>query len=187
MALGTKTSLIVDKEIWLRLPEEGDAEAMFAIVDANRMHLREWLPWLDVNQSKEDQLDYIRDTRKRVASTNAFMGAIYFQDCFAGMCGFNVISNKCGAIGYWVAKEFCGQGVGTRATRAIIDYGFEILGLNLVEIRAATSNAASRKIAEKLGMKFEGTLRQREWLYDHFVDHAVYSLTAVEWKSALRG
>ena len=176
------TLLHVDDEIQLKIPDESDAEAMFVLVDANRTHLREWLPWLDTNRSPQDSLAFIRGVRERFHDTGAFQGAIFYQGRLVGMNGFHSIGQGWGAIGYWVAKPYGGKGIATRTSRALIAYGFAKNNLNLVELRAATQNLASRRVAEKLGMKLDGILRQREWLYDHFVDHAVYSVTRAEWK-----
>jgi len=49
-------------------------------------------------------------------------------------------------------------------------------------LRAAAENKKSRAVAERLGFKHEGTLRDYEWLYDHFVDLAHYGIKASEWK-----
>jgi ribosomal-protein-serine acetyltransferase len=69
----------------------------------------------------------------------------------------------------------------TKACRFLVDYAFAELKLNRVEIRCATGNHKSRAIPERLGFKLEGTVRQAEWLYDHFVDHALYGMLASEW------
>ena len=63
----------------------------------------------------------------------------------------------------------------------MITYAFDVYGLNKVEIHCATENRRSCAIPERLGFKQEGVLRQGEWLYDHFVDLAVYGLLASEW------
>ena len=70
----------------------------------------------------------------------------------------------------------------TKVAKALTDYAFTHLKLNKVEIRAAVENKKSRSIPERLGFVYEGTLRQAEWLYDHYVDHAVYGMLADEWK-----
>ncbi len=75
-----------------------------------------------------------------------------------------------------------GKGIVTQACQAIIDYIFDDLKLNRVEIRCATQNVRSRAIPERLGFKTEGILRQSEWLYNHFVNHIVYGLLVSEWK-----
>jgi ribosomal-protein-serine acetyltransferase len=53
--------------------------------------------------------------------------------------------------------------------------------MNRLYLRCAVGNIRSRKIALALGFSFEGTQRQAEWLYDHFVDLEMYSLLASEW------
>ena len=52
-----------------------------------------------------------------------------------------------------------------------------------MEIRCALDNAPSRAIPERLSFRLEGQLRQAEWIYDRFVDHAIYGLLAEEYKS----
>jgi ribosomal-protein-serine acetyltransferase len=69
----------------------------------------------------------------------------------------------------------------TASCGCLLDYAFRNLGMNRVEIRCATGNTRSRAIPERLGFKEEGTVRQAEWLYDHYVDHVVYSMLRDEW------
>ena len=69
----------------------------------------------------------------------------------------------------------------TRVARALTDYAMNELKLNKVEIRCASGNLKSRSIPERLGFVQEGTIRQAEWLYDHYVDHIVYGVLAEEW------
>ncbi len=70
----------------------------------------------------------------------------------------------------------------TGATRAMTQHALVDLGLNRVEIRAAVENKKSRAIPERLGFLFEGVERDGEWLYDHFVDLAVYGMLAADWR-----
>jgi ribosomal-protein-serine acetyltransferase len=43
-------------------------------------------------------------------------------------------------------------------------------------------NLKIRAIPERLGFELEGVQRQAEWLYDHFVGHALYGMLADDWK-----
>ncbi|WP_338048384.1 GNAT family protein [Paraliobacillus sediminis] len=70
----------------------------------------------------------------------------------------------------------------SRAFKTIIDYGFNDLGLNKIEVNVATENNKSRVLPERFCFKEEGKLRQAEWLYDHYVDHVIYGLLAEEYK-----
>jgi ribosomal-protein-serine acetyltransferase len=90
-----------------------------------------------------------------------------------------------GEMGYWLAADAQGQGLVTSACRALIQHAFIDYDLNRLEIRCATNNARSRAIPEKIGFVCEGVLRQVEWLYDHFVDHALYAQLRQDWQQSL--
>jgi len=62
-------------------------------------------------------------------------------------------------LGYWIGVEHWGRGFATEAGRAVLDFGFGTLGLNRVEAHCFAGNAASVRVLEKLGMRFEGILR----------------------------
>ena len=98
------------------------------------------------------------------------------------MSGYRAIDpvNRSGEIGYWLRADRGGRGIMTACCRVLVAHGFERLALNRIVIAAATENTKSRAIPERLGFRFEGVLRQPEWLYDRFVDHAVYSLLRSE-------
>jgi ribosomal-protein-serine acetyltransferase len=162
-----------------------DAAALFLLVDANRERLRRWLPWLDANRSKVDSRAYILQMRILARQQLALSFGLWWKGHLVGVAGFNRIdhTNQCAAIGYWLGAEAEGYGLMTAAVAALIRHGFRTLKLNRIEIRAAVRNRRSRAVAERLGFRHEGTLRQAERLYDRFVDHAMYGLLAVDWAS----
>ena len=100
------------------------------------------------------------------------------------MVGLHAIdwANRNTSLGYWVGETHQGRGLVTRSCAALLERLFGELGLNCVEIGCAVGNTRSAAIPERLGFTREAVLRQREWLYDHFVDHVVYSLLASEWR-----
>ena len=78
-------------------------------------------------------------------------------------------------------KSHQGKGIMTRVVKALIDYAFDQLALNRVEILVAFNNIKSRAIPERLGLKKEGYLRQAEWLHDHYVDLMIYAVLKKDW------
>ena len=58
-------------------------------------------------------------------------------------------------VGYSIIKRYWGLGIGTEAARTWLEYGFNTMGLERIVAVAVVENAASRRIMEKLGMKFE--------------------------------
>lgn len=174
----------IDEELSLKLVEVRDSERIFELTDASRDYLKEWLPWLDYTKTVEDSRDFIRMSRKNYADNKTLNTAIVYQDEIVGMAGFNELGwvNKTAKIGYWLGQEYQGHGIMTRVAEALTDISFGHFGMNRTEIRVATGNVKSRGIPERLGYTEEGTLRQVEWLYDHYVDHVVYGMLASEWK-----
>jgi ribosomal-protein-alanine N-acetyltransferase len=65
-----------------------------------------------------------------------------------------------GGIGYWIGKKYWNRGYCTEAASAVLRYGFEVLRLNRISSTHFARNPASGRVMQKLGMKYEGTLRQ---------------------------
>lgn len=175
--------LSVDPEIELCLFEDRHAEALFKLVDQNRIYLREWLPWLDANTSVDDTKTFIKSTLEQFAGNNGFQCGILYKNHLVGVIGYHKIdwANRAAGIGYWLSADAQGQGIITRACRCLVNYAFTELKLNRIEIRCATGNHKSCAIPHRLGFTKEGIHHQAEWLYDHYVDHVIYSVLAEAW------
>lgn len=159
-----------------------DAGEAYAVVIGERDRLREWLPWVDGTTSLEVEREFLRGA-EAVNRAGVGVHATIRQDRrFAGFVGLRIDLLRHGAeVGYWLAAEFEGQGIMTRAVAAIVDAAFGPLGLHRVELLAATGNLRSRAIAERLGMAFEGVRREAEELASGFVDLAMYAVLADDW------
>jgi RimJ/RimL family protein N-acetyltransferase len=64
-----------------------------------------------------------------------------------------------GEVGYWLAADARGRGHATRAVRLICEWGFAQLGLERIDLLAATGNRASQTVAERAGFAREAVLR----------------------------
>jgi len=160
------------------------SEELFASVDSCRSYLRQWLPWVDTTVSPRESLQFIEAARRQEESKNGFQAGIWFHDKLVGCIGYHALDskNRKTSIGYWLRADAQGKGIATRACRAMIDHAFFDLKMHRLEIRCGVKNAKSRAVPERLGLNCEGIARDSEWLYDHFVDHAVYAAIATEWK-----
>ena len=103
-----------------------------------------------------------------------------------GTIGLNSIDyeNRSCGVGYWVSEEFAGKGIATRCCSRLIDHCFNDLNLHRFVLEAAIENIASCRVAEKLGLRLEGVIKDREWLYDRFLDANLYAITKPEWVSS---
>ena len=174
----------IDNQIYLKLFNKNEADELFKLIDSNREHLKKWLPWVENVKEPSDSEDFINKSREQFAENNGFQAGIWFKNKLVGVIGYHNIDwdNKRTSIGYWLSKKYVGEGIITRCCKALVDNAFENYELNKVEISCAEGNVRSRSISERLGFVQEGTVREAEWLYDHFVTHIQYGMLAEEWK-----
>ena len=95
--------------------------------------------------------------------------------------GSIVYGSQCGAhVGYWIDQAYAGRGIIPTAVALATDHVFAELGLHRMEIAMRPENAPSRRVAEKLGFRYEG-LRVRFLHIDgDWRDHLVYALCSDE-------
>lgn len=90
-------------------------------------------------------------------------------------------------MGYDLAKEYWGRGIMTEAMNAVIDFGFERMGLNRIEVFIMPRNKRSIRMIKRLGFRKEGLLRQRYFdEFGEFTDDALFSMLRSDWE-AIRG
>ncbi|AFC99845.1 Acetyltransferase, including N-acetylases of ribosomal protein [Methanocella conradii HZ254] len=176
--------LDVGDGLHVRLLDERDAPALFALIDADREGLRKWLPWVDRTRTTEDSAAFIRNALEQYRNCTGLHAGIWQGSRLAGVIGYvNMdVNNRRAMIGYWLATPYRGKGLATRACMAMIDVAFNKLLFNKVEIYCAVDNHRSRAIPERLGFKPEGVLRQYERVNDHYVDVVAYGMLACEWR-----
>ena len=179
-------NLIIDENIKLELTEQQHAAPLFDVVDNNREHLSGFLPWIGAMQSVGDFKEYISNCEMLYQQGKEVSFVIMLNNVLVGRIGLHHINlaNKIGAIGYWLAKGFEGKGIITKSCITLINYGFENLLLNRIEIKAAVLNPKSQAIAEKLNFKKEGILREAELVNNEFLDLYLYSMLKSEWKKS---
>jgi len=177
--------LQIDRDVRLSLLDPRHALELFRLVDSNRTHLREWLPFVDEYQSVAAATQFITRNREESSATTCLAMGLWVGEMLAGVVTFDYIdwSNRAALMGFWLGKSFQRRGIMTRTCSALIGLAFNELGLNRVEISCALENMRCRLVPERLGLRQEGISRQREWLYDHFVDTVSYSMLASDWKN----
>jgi ribosomal-protein-alanine N-acetyltransferase len=84
-------------------------------------------------------------------------------------------------MGYWIGKPYWNRGYGTEAAGGVLRYAFEQLGLNRVYAAHFRRNPASGRIMQKIGMTYEGCLRQHIKKWDTFEDMEYYGILRSEY------
>lgn len=170
----------------LRPLTDADAIELFALVDSDRKHLAPWLPWVKHTVSPINVLEFIERVAAQNEAGTAMVHGIEQAGQLVGVAGYNVLdpNNKNGEIGYWLTSTATGQGLMTAAVVALLQHGFEQLGLIRIQLRAGVENFPSRAIAERAGFCLEGVMRHAEVTDSGPIDLAVYSVLKSEWAPA---
>jgi ribosomal-protein-serine acetyltransferase len=172
----------------LRALDEADADELHALIERNRAQLAKWSQWAQ-DQRLEQTLAFIRRSGLEESNNSGLQRAIVANQRIVGVVGFPKIdwANRSAEIGYWLDQTHQGRGVMTAAVAALVDHAFGSLHLNRLEIRTDAENAPSRAVAERLGFRYEGTLRQSYRVTDErYSDDAVYSLLRSDPQEAVR-
>jgi ribosomal-protein-serine acetyltransferase len=178
-------NIYVDSNIQITPLVPAFTQRLFILTDTNRAHLKLWLSWLDLVETIADTQTFIETAIEQHNNNEASIFAVLYQNELVGLAGFNHFDHQhnWGAIGYWLSESHLGRGIISSVVKKLLEFGFNEHQLHKIEIRCAEHNSSSRAIPERLGFTYEATLRECEWLYDHYVSHAVYTLLRTEYKA----
>ncbi|AMO85818.1 Putative ribosomal N-acetyltransferase YdaF [Solibacillus isronensis B3W22] len=129
---------------------------------------------------------FIESTQTAEQNNKIVMFAIINKETklLIGLINLNLsISYQRGELAYWIGKEYWGNGYGTEAAKALLEYGFNQLKLNKIFAASFTSNTGSWKVMEKIGLKYEGTLKQHVSRFGQFYDLTYYGLLKDEFEN----
>lgn len=129
-----------------------------------------------------DAQQFIAGTRTSAERGTTAVFAVTLQSGeLCGACGLEIdASHEHAEIGYWIGVPFWGQGFATEAARAVLDYGFAHLNLHRVFAFHLHSNAASGRVLQKIGMRYEGRLRDHIFKWGKFYDGEAYGILATD-------
>ena len=175
----------LDEHTTLRPLMMHDAKPLFNLLDTHRETLREWLDWVDSQQKLRDTKHFIAESLGRYGHYNGLDCGIWQDDQICGLVSFNSWSlrNYKAEIGYWLAKPYTGKGIMTKAVKAMVTYGFEVVGLHRIELLCAVDNKRSCAVAERLNFTHEGVLRRGERIREQFHDVNVYAILQPNWQA----
>jgi [ribosomal protein S5]-alanine N-acetyltransferase len=89
-------------------------------------------------------------------------------------------------LGYNLAEPYWGRGIIVDAASALLEHVFREYQVERIQARVLGGNAASARVAQKLGMNFEGTLRSALVVRESRVDVEYYALLRAQWQALSR-
>ncbi|MDL4839263.1 GNAT family N-acetyltransferase [Aquibacillus rhizosphaerae] len=150
----------------IRLPLPGDGEAVYNSIEASIEDLRDWLPFAQKQQSKEQVEVNIREAHINFLNREDLRLLIFLKETgdLVGSSGLHRIDWNVPKfeIGYWIDSRFSGKGYMSEAVEGITSFAFDHLHAKRVEIRCDAVNYKSKAIPEKLNYQLEGILRNED-------------------------
>jgi RimJ/RimL family protein N-acetyltransferase len=181
---------IVTPRLWLRRWRSEDLEPFAALnADPDVMeHFRSTL-------SREETAESIGRVDKHFETHGYGFWAVELPGRapfigFIGLAepGFDASFTPCVEIGWRLARPWWGQGLATEGARAALAYGFERLGLPEIVSFTVPGNVRSRRVMEKLGMRYSEDFEHPRIDTQHPLRrHVLYRLSRAEWTNARPG
>ena len=174
--------ITVDDEIALYLENEAFSARYVELVNENSEYLAQWLEWPRFCKNQDNFKEFAKESLHNYADGKSMTCAIEYRGEIVGNCGLNAINHrlKMVEIGYWIGKQYQGNGIVTRVCHYLIDYAFTKLNMEKVQIATAEDNNRSKAICERLGMQLEGIITNREKVGDRVLSHAIYAIHRTE-------
>ena len=160
---------LIGNKIYLRAPLEGD-ETVYALSENHpdaRHFLYYALPTTHIQQ------------KEKIASLVNDPNSILFTICKKesdkpiGNTAFVRIDWVGRMATFYIAiaeKENWSQGFGSEATRLMVDYAFNTLNLNRIQLHVSKENQPALNTYRKIGFKEEGQLRQAMYFNGRYID-----------------
>lgn len=176
------------RRVVLRTLSEQDYEGWYDVRSRGHDWLLKWEPRsAHSSHLPEDQRSFasrcaIRERERQMGTGFGF--GIFVDGRFVGEITLSSIQRgplQSAYIGYWIDEAVAGRGLMPEAVLTTLQYAFESLRLHRIEVNIIPRNTPSRRVVEKLGLRFEGIAERYLEIDGAWEDHARYAITAEEW------
>jgi ribosomal-protein-alanine N-acetyltransferase len=157
----------------------GLASEMFDALDSSREHVDRWQ-----NFGHWTQVTHVRgaieaSVKQWNAGTDARFAMVRKTDGrFLGSVSLEEANrmHASASLAYWIRADATKQHYTTEAARAVVSWGFERVGVHRLRAIIAVGNEASIRLAQRLGFRLEGTMREAERIGAGWHDAFIFGL-----------
>ena len=182
LALELRTPRLV-----LRPLEATDVEALWPHVsDPDLPYFMTW----ETHRDRAETAQFLAMVAESRAAERGIAWGIHHEGALCGVIGLEGIRRQLGAwqmdsgeIGFWVGRAHRNRGIITEATREVVRFGFEDLGLHKILIGHVAENVASQRVIEKVGFRYIGVRREHLHRHGRWWDHRDYELLDADWRA----
>ena len=179
----------VSDTLGLYQPYPALAPALFDLVEAQRAHLHPFLPWVSTVRTLEDAQKHLRSAVSYNRKNQRLMLYLLEAGELLGAIGLVNIyrADRKAELGYWLRADRQGEGLITRCAEKLMHHAYVLLQYNRLFVQVAADNTASRAVAERLGFRLEGRLREATLLHGAFHHVCIYGHLRTDWQARKNG
>jgi len=145
------------------------------LIDKNSEYLKKTVPWIDNVKDVESQKRYFAMVNQEIFDkplinyAGKIVGEIHLQH-------YDKTKNEI-EIGYWIDEDYQGRGIVKRSAMAVLDYVFNELKVDRVNLYCNVENIRSENLAKALGFEFKLIDKNHDNLYGRLIDSKLYVLS----------
>ena len=188
------TPVLTGPRVTLRAPRPSDYVAWRTLRKESRDFLKPYEPrWTEADLSHRVFASRLRRGREEAKAGTDYTFFIFVREdgreLLAGGLTLSNIRRRAAqfvTLGYWMGRDFAGQGLMTEAVGMVIPFVFDTLGLHRIHAAFLPANTASRRVLEKNGFKEEGFAENYLQIDGKWCDHVLFGLTRERYEAGLR-
>lgn len=189
-----ETPVLLGPHVTLRAPRAADYPAWRDLRRDSREFLKPFEPrWSEADLAQRVFTTRLRRGREEAKSGTDFTFFLFIhengREVLAGGLTLSNIRRRAAqfvTLGYWMGRDYAGQGLMTEAVGAVIPFIFDTLGLHRIHAACIPTNAASRRVLEKNAFKEEGFAEHYLQIDGRWCDHVLFGLTRERYEVVIK-
>ena len=170
--------------VLLRLPQHGDYDSWYQVRRSSRDFLKPFEPrWSEADLARRVFAARVKRAREEAKQGTDFSLFIFRSDgerqVLVGGITLSNIRRRAAqfvTLGYWMGKQWAGQGIMTEAVGVTLPFVFDTLDLHRIHAAFLPGNMASRRVLEKNGFVEEGFAEKYLQIDGRWEDHVLFGL-----------
>ena len=187
------TPILTGPRVILRAPRAADYAQWRALRQASHAFLKPFEPrWTEADLGREVFRARLRRGRVEARHGTDFTFFIFIHEAGSEvLVGGLTLSNirrraaQFVTLGYWMGRDYAGQGLMTEAVATIKPFVFDTLRLHRIHAAFLPDNMASRRVLEKNGFREEGFAENYLQIDGRWADHVMFGLTRERYEASL--